>query len=114
MLDVNLINSIKEISSTEDMHDLIEAVKAQQKRVRAVKAYDVKSTLYVGAVVNIDNGNKAPQVGAIEKINRTRALVRIGGREAGLYNCPFGILSVVYPKSGPVEELNGIFDPQTL
>jgi hypothetical protein len=93
------------------MHDLIEVVKAQQKRVRAIKAYDVKSTLYVGATVDINNGNKAPQVGAIEKINRTRALVRIDG---DLYDCPFGILSVVYPKSGPVEELNGIFDPRTL
>ena len=119
MLDVILINSIKEITTTEDMQDLIEAVRAQQKKVRTAKAQNVKNTLYVGAIVDVANnrvlgrtyGNYAGQVGEIKKINRTRAVVKIEGI---LYNCPFGMLSVVHPKSGPVEELNGIFDPRTL
>jgi len=107
-----LRTEIAKITTYEEMDELITVVKAQQRLVRQSKSQNVKATLYVGATVSIDNsdhlGNKTVETGEIVKINRTRAVVKIG---EDMYNCPFGMISVktdATPKSDRDEALEAL------
>ena len=86
----SLIKAINEISSNDEMNEVIELIKIKQKQLRAVKALNIKQAISVGSNV-IVNSRKGSEKGVVTKVNRTKAVVEINGR---LWNCPLQILEV--------------------
>ena len=86
----SILNAINNISSTDEMNEVIGLIKIKQKQLRAMKAMDVKSSISVGSNV-IVNSRSGSEKGIVTKIKRTKAVVEIDGR---LWNCPLSILEV--------------------
>lgn len=86
----SIINAINNISSTDEMNEVIGLIKIKQKQLRAMKAMDVKSSISVGSNV-IVNSRSGSEKGIVTKIKRTKAVVEIDGR---LWNCPLSLLEV--------------------
>ena len=86
----SIINAINNISSSEEMNEVIGLIKIKQKQLRAMKAMDVKSSISVGSNV-IVNSRSGSEKGIVTKIKRTKAVVEIDGR---LWNCPLSLLEV--------------------
>lgn len=86
----SIINAINNISSTDEMNEVIGLIKIKQKQLRAMKAMNVKSSISVGSNV-IVNSRSGSEKGIVTKIKRTKAVVEIDGR---LWNCPLSLLEV--------------------
>ena len=86
----SIINAINNISSTDEMNEVIGLIKIKQKQLRAMKAMNVKSSISVGSNV-IVNSRSGSENGIVKKIKRTKAVVEIDGR---LWNCPLSLLEV--------------------
>jgi len=84
------IKLINQIDQMEDLNVIIEVVRAKQKSLRASLVAAKKAAFVVGQTVNITS-RKGSLTGTIVKINRTKAVVEIDGRE---YNCPISIMEV--------------------
>ena len=82
------INAINQIDNMVDLNEAIAALKAKQKSLRASLIAAKKAAFVVGQTVNITS-RKGSLTGTIVKINRTKAVVEIDGRE---YNCPISIM----------------------
>lgn len=85
-----LRNEIQKVSTKEELNELIELVKLQQKHIRNVANVSIKSQLKVGSRVLIKS-KSGNEFGTIEKINKTRAEVDIQGKT---WNVPFSIMEV--------------------
>ena len=79
------------IDNMTDMNDLIKVVNARRKVIINTRNADLKATFNVGDTVNI-NSRKGLLVGTIKKVNRSRALCDIKGKD---YYVPFSIMGAV-------------------
>ena len=86
----SVINAINNISSTEEMNEVIQLIKIKQKQLRSMKAMNIKNSISVGSNV-IVNSRSGSENGIVKKIKRTKAVVEIDGR---LWNCPLSLLEV--------------------
>ena len=83
-----LINEINKISDMADLNEVIRAVKAQQKAIKARTIAEKKAAFTVGQNVLIKTRDDVLK-GVIEKINITKAIVEIGGTR---YDVPLTIM----------------------
>mgnify|MGYP000004704942 FL=1 len=86
----SILNAINNISSTEEMNEVIDLIKIKQKQLRAMKSYSIKTSLAVGSKVKVTSRNGV-EFGIVDQIKRTKAIVTIDGLK---YNCPISILEV--------------------
>ena len=86
----SVINAINNISSTEEMNEVIQLIKIKQKQLRSMKAMNIKNSISVGSNV-IVNSRSGSENGIVKKIKRTKAVVEIDGN---LWNCPLSLLEV--------------------
>ena len=84
------INAINQIDNMFDLNEAIAALKAKQKALRASLVAAKKAKFTAGQTVNI-NSTRGNLTGTIVKLNRTKAIVKIDGRE---FNCPISIMEV--------------------
>lgn len=84
------INAINQIDNMVDLNKAIAALKAKQKALRASLVASKKAKFIAGQTVNI-NSTRGNLTGTIVKLNRTKAIVKIDGRE---FNCPISIMEV--------------------
>ena len=84
------IKLINQIDRMEDLNVIIEVVRAKQKSLRASLIAAKKAVFVVGQTVNITS-RKGSLTGTVVKLNRTKAVVEIDGRE---FNCPISIMEV--------------------
>ena len=84
------INAINQIDNMVDLNEAIAALKAKQKALRASLVAAKKAVFSTGQTVNITS-KKGNLTGTIVKLNRTKAVVEIDGRQ---YNCPISIMEV--------------------
>ena len=84
------INAINQIDNMVDLNEAIAALKAKQKALRASLVAAKKAVFSTGQTVNISS-KKGRLTGTIVKLNRTKAVVEIDGRQ---YNCPISIMEV--------------------
>jgi len=94
----SLLNAINQISTTEEMNEVIDLIRLKQKQIRDMKSSKVKSSLKVGMNVKIDGKNvgllssyykNGVKFGVVEKIKLKKAIVKIDGR---LWDCPLTII----------------------
>ena len=84
------INAINEIDNMVDLNTVIDVIRAKQKSLRASIVAAKKAVFSTGQTVNISS-KKGRLTGTIVKLNRTKAVVEIDGRQ---YNCPISIMEV--------------------
>ena len=68
----SIIKAINEISTTDEMNEVIELIRIKQKQLRAVAIATNKASIAVGS-----------------KVKRTKCIVNIQGT---LFNCPISIV----------------------
>ena len=74
------INAINQIDNMVDLNKAIAALKAKQKALRASLVASKKAKLIAGQTVNI-NSTRGNLTGTIVKLNRTKAVVEINGKQ---------------------------------
>jgi hypothetical protein len=84
------INAINQIDNMVDLNKAIAALKAKQKALRASLVASKKAKFIAGQTVNI-NSTRGNLTGTIVKLNRTKAVVEINGKQ---WNCPISIMEV--------------------
>jgi hypothetical protein len=84
------INAINQIDNMVDLNKAIAALKAKQKALRASLVASKKAKFTAGQTVNI-NSTRGNLTGTIVKLNRTKAVVEINGKQ---WNCPISIMEV--------------------
>lgn len=84
------INAINQIDNMDDLNIVIDVIRAKQKSLRASIVAAKKAVFSTGQTVNISS-KKGRLTGTIVKLNRTKAVVEIDGRQ---YNCPISIMEV--------------------
>ena len=84
------INAINQIDNMDDLNTVIDVIRAKQKSLRASIVAAKKAVFSTGQTVNISS-KKGRLTGTIVKLNRTKAVVEIDGRQ---YNCPISIMEV--------------------
>ena len=84
------INAINQIDNMIDLNEAIAALKAKQKALRASLVASKKAKFTAGQTVNI-NSTRGNLTGTIVKLNRTKAVVEIDGKQ---WNCPISIMEV--------------------
>ena len=82
------INAINQIDNMDDLNIVIDVIRAKQKSLRASIVAAKKAVFSTGQTVNISS-KKGRLTGTIVKLNRTKAVVEIDGRQ---YNCPISIM----------------------
>ena len=86
----SILKAINEISSMDEMNEVISLIKIKQKQLRAMNNLNVKSSISVGSNVVV-NSRSGSENGIVKKIKRTKAIVEIDGK---LWNCPLSLLEV--------------------
>ena len=86
----SILKAINEISSMDEMNEVIGLIKIKQKQLRAMNNLNVKSSISVGSNVVV-NSRSGSENGIVKKIKRTKAIVEIDGK---LWNCPLSFLEV--------------------
>ena len=84
------INAINQIDNMVDLNEAIAALRAKQKSLRASLIAAKKAKFTAGQTVNI-NTTRGNLTGTIVKLNRTKAVVKIDGKQ---WNCPISIMEV--------------------
>ncbi len=84
------INAINQIDNMVDLNEAIAALKAKQKALRASLVAAKKAKFTAVQTVNI-NSTRGNLTGTIVKLNRTKAVVEIDGKQ---WNCPISIMEV--------------------
>jgi hypothetical protein len=83
-----VISEILKIDNSVDLNEVIRAVKAQQKAIKAMEVAKKKAIFTAGQKVKINSRNQILK-GVIEKVNRTKAIVLIGDSR---YDVPLTIM----------------------
>lgn len=83
-----VISEILKIDNSVDLNEVIRAVKAQQKAIKAMEVAKKKAIFTTGQKVKINSRNQILK-GVIEKVNRTKAIVLIGDSR---YDVPLTIM----------------------
>lgn len=86
----SILKAINEISSMDEMNEVIGLIKIKQKQLRAMNNLNIKSSISVGSNVVV-NSRSGSENGIVKKIKRTKAIVEIDGK---LWNCPLSLLEV--------------------
>ena len=89
----NLIQKIQKIDNSVDLNLVVDAVRAQQKKLRALELAQAKMSLNVGDKVKI-TAKQGNFVGKILDIKRTRATCSVEGRP-GTFNVPLRIMGAI-------------------
>ena len=84
----SIIKAINEISTTDEMNEVIELIRIKQKQLRAVAIATNKASLAVGAKVKVWS-SKGVMFGIVEDVKRTKCIVNIQGTS---FNCPISIV----------------------
>lgn len=84
----SVIKQILKIDNSVDLNEVIRAVKAQQKAIKAKEIASKKAVFTVGQNVIINTRGDVMK-GIIKKINRTKAIVLIDGTN---YDVPLVIM----------------------
>ena len=87
----SVINAVNSLSSIEECHELWDLVKIKHKQLKEFENAKMKSSLFVGAVVEVDSP-KVKEPGKILKINRSKAKVEVGDM---IWNVPLNMIKVV-------------------
>ena len=76
-MNANLKNTLTAISELkiEELNHIIDAVKERQKELNTIAGAAARMMFTVGAKVRV-NGSRETFLGTIEKINRTRCIVK--------------------------------------
>ena len=76
-MNTNLKNTLMAISElkSEDMNSVIDAIKNRQRELNTIAGAAARMMFTVGAKVRV-NGSRETFLGTIEKINRTRCMVK--------------------------------------
>ena len=76
-MNTNLKNTLMAISElkSEDMNSVIDAIKNRQRELNTIAGAAARMMFTVGAKVR-GNGSRETFLGTIEKINRTRCIVK--------------------------------------
>ena len=83
-----VISEILKIDNSVDLNEVIRAVKAQQKAIKAMEVAKKKAIFTAGQKVKINSRDQILK-GVIEKVNRTKAIVLIGDSR---YDVPLTIM----------------------
>jgi len=87
----SVINAVNSLSSIEECHELWDLVKIKHKQLKEFENAQSKSSLFVGAIVEVDSP-KVKKPGKIIKINRSKAKIEVDDM---IWNVPLGMLKVV-------------------
>ena len=90
----SVINQILKIDNSVDLNAVIDAVRTQQKRIKALEIAKAKMSLSVGDNVKINTRTEV-FVGKILKINRTKAVCSIKGKGDATFDVPLRIMEAV-------------------
>ena len=91
VLTKSLVKDIKLLTKTEELNEVIEALKIQQKIIRAKTSRSARLIFAKGDKVNVNDRRGLPLYGTVEKVNRTKAIV---STSSGRYNVPFSIMTL--------------------
>lgn len=80
--------------SIEELRSLNKLVIQVIENKKQIQSLDVKSKLYVGAKVKVNHQRLAGKNLTIEKINRTKAIVKEEGA-MGAYDVPFSMIELI-------------------
>jgi hypothetical protein len=87
-MKTSIMNAINQISSIEEMNEVINLIKLKQRQLRDMTAFNVKSSITVGMKVKI-NSSRGDMFGIVEKIKQKKAIVNVDGRT---WDCPLTLI----------------------
>jgi hypothetical protein len=87
----NIKNAINEISTMEEMNEVIDLINMKQRTLRSIKEAINKSSIHIGSEVKV-TGRTGIEIGKVIQIKRTKAIVEIDGSR---WNCPISVLEAV-------------------
>ena len=79
-MKAELLKAINDISSLDELNEVIRLISIKQKMLRAKKIAKAKRSISVGSKVKMKFSNGA-KFGVVEAMKRTRAIVTIDGRK---------------------------------
>ena len=92
-------NLIREINLVHDITDLRILREVVSDRIKLIGS-EIKYTLNRGQLVTVKSKHET-EIGTIDKVNRTRAVVNINGK---LWNVPFALITKISEKEGETNE----------
>ena len=85
----SIINAINSISTHEELNEVIDLLKAQQRKIRSATAATKRSQFVAGDHVIVTSQKNGRRACIIEKVKRTKAVVSI---DAVLWNVPLSLI----------------------
>lgn len=85
----SIINAINSISTHEELNEVIDLLKAQQRKIRSATAAAKRSQFAAGDHVIVNSRKNGTRPGIVEKVKRTKAVVSIDGV---LWNVPLSLM----------------------
>ncbi len=89
----SIINQISKIDNSVDLNVVIDAIRTQQKAIKAREIAKAKATFSVGDKVKIVTKGRV-FTGTILKINRTKAICELDGKP-GTYEVPLRMMEAI-------------------
>jgi|TARA_R110000744_G_scaffold49656_2_gene107857 hypothetical protein len=87
----NMLRAINDISSVDEMNQVIELISFKQKSLRHEAQLRIKSSVRAGDKVRV-SGSKANGIGQIVEVKRTKAIVVINSER---WNVPLTLIEKV-------------------
>lgn len=87
-MKASILKAINDISSMEEMNEVIDLIKMKQKSLRNAASRDIKASVRAGDDVVV-KGRKANGVGTILEVKRTKAIVLINNER---WNVPLTLI----------------------
>ena len=94
IMKAELLKAINDISSLDELNEVIRLIAIKQKMLRAKKIAKAKRSISAGSKVKMKFSNGA-KYGVVEAMKRTRAIVTIDGRK---FDVPLSHLEAAKPK----------------
>ena len=83
-----IVNLIKKVDNTENLNIIFDELKYRRRAIGRNVGY----TLLVWQYVLVRGNKIGTEEGTIEKVNRTRAVINIGGKS---WNVPFSMIETI-------------------
>jgi hypothetical protein len=87
-MKASILKAINDISSMEEMNEVIDLIKMKQKSLRNAASRDIKASVRAGDDVVV-KGRKANGIGTILEVKRTKAIVLINNER---WNVPLTLI----------------------
>ena len=87
-MKASILKAINDISSMEEMNEVIDLIKMKQKSLRNAASRDIKASVRKGDDVVV-KGRKANGIGTILEVKRTKAIVLINNER---WNVPLTLI----------------------